>query len=104
MDIHVRIDGRDFPCRPTMGAMRRYRAMTGKEATSINWESPVDMTDYLYCCTASACRHDGVDFPYDAESFADALTVEDLAGWSQAVASDTPAEDGEKKKAESPLP
>ena len=63
MDIHVRIDGRDFPCRPTMGAMRRYRAMTGKEATSINWESPVDMTDYLYCCTASACRHDGVDFP-----------------------------------------
>lgn len=105
--IVVRIDGKAYPCRQTMGAMLRFKKETGKEVTEING-SLSDLCAYLYCCTASACKKDGVKFDMDLMDFADSLTPDDLNQWTEAVngtADQTPTEDagdggdaeGEKK-------
>ncbi len=101
--IEIRIDGKAYPCRQTMGAMLRFKQETGKEVTDISG-SLSDMCAYLYCCTASACKKDGVEFGMTLMDFADSVTPEDLNQWTEAVnatADQTPEEDtsaeGEKK-------
>lgn len=98
--IEIIIDGKAYPCRQTMGAMLRFKKETGKEVTEIN-DNISDMCAYLYCCTASACKKDGVEFNWSLMDFADSLTPDDLAQWTGAVnstADQAPAEDGEKKR------
>lgn len=98
--IVVRIDGKAYPCRQTMGAMLRFKKETGKEVTDING-SLSDTCAYLYCCTASACKKDGVEFNMSLMDFADSLTPDDLDQWAEAVndtAEQTPA--GETEGAE----
>ena len=34
--IEVKINGKSYPCRPTMGAMLRFKKETGKEVTEIS--------------------------------------------------------------------
>ena len=101
--IEIMIDGKAYPCRQTMGAMLRFKKETGKEVTEIS-DSLSDMFAYLYCCTASACKKDGVKFNMTLMDFADSLTPEDLNGWTAAVNNTTDATsvseegaDGEKK-------
>ncbi len=104
--IEIRIDGKAYPCRQTMGAMLRFKRETGKEVTEIG-DSLSDMCAYLFCCTASACKKDGVKFDMGLMDFADSLTPEDLNQWTEAVndtADELPAEEtgtedteGEKK-------
>lgn len=101
--IEIKIDGKAYPCRQTMGAMLRFKKETGKEVTEIN-NSLSDMCAYLYCCTASACKKDGVEFDMSLMDFADSLTPEDLNGWTEAVngtAAQTPTDTedaGDEKK------
>lgn len=33
--IEIKIDGKEYPCRQTMGAMLRFKQETGKEVTEI---------------------------------------------------------------------
>lgn len=81
-----------------MGAMLRFRQETGKDATEIDG-SLTDLCTYLYCCVASACKHDGVEFGFSLMAFADGLTPEDLTAWSEAVALDQPeGSDGDAEK------
>jgi len=104
--IVIRIDGKAYPCRQTMGAMLRFKKETGKEVTEING-SLSDTCAYLYCCTASACKKDGVKFDMSLMDFADSLIPDDLDQWSGAVsdtAEQTPSDEavpagdeGEKK-------
>lgn len=100
--IEIVIDGKAYPCRQTMGAMLRFKKETGKEVTEIN-DNISDMCAYLYCCVASACKHDGVEFDMPLMDFADGITPEDLSKWTDAVnaAGDAMPEgevdDGEKK-------
>ena len=42
----VTIDGQEYPCRPTMGAMLRFKRETGKEVNEITGLS--DWIAYLY--------------------------------------------------------
>lgn len=82
-----------------MGAMLRFRQQTGKEITQIDGGFS-DMLTYLWCCTVSACKRDGVEFPYTLMDFADRLTPDDLTAWTEAMRADAPeaeADDGEKK-------
>ena len=99
--IEILIDGKTYPCRQTMGAMLRFKAETGKEVTEIT-DSPSDLLAYLYCCTVSACKRDGVEFPMSLIDFADSITPDDLSRWTEAVnatAAQAPAdESGEEKK------
>lgn len=99
--IEIKINGKTYPCRQTMGAMLRYKKETGKEVSEIKTDVS-DMCTYLYCCTASACKHDDVEFDYSLMDFADSLTIEDMAAWADLMNSETDAEptdaDGTKKK------
>lgn len=82
--IEITIDGKAYPCRQTMGAMLRFKNETGKEVTEIT-NSLSDMCAYLFCCTASACKKDGVKFDMSLMDFADSITPEDLNEWTEAV-------------------
>ncbi len=98
--IEIIIDGKAYPCRQTMGAMLRFKKETGKEVTEIS-NSLSDMCAYLYCCTASACRKDGVEFGLSLMDFADSIAPEDLNQWAETVSGtdgQTPEEEGSEKK------
>ena len=99
--IEVTINGKVYPCRPTMGAMLRFKKETGKEVTEItsnSFNSFSDLCAYLYCCVASASAADKVPFDMSLMDFADALSPEDMTAWANAVqASAAPAEGEEKK-------
>ena len=34
--ITISIDGKEYPCRPTMGAMLRFKEQTGKDISEIS--------------------------------------------------------------------
>lgn len=97
--VSVVINGKELPCRPTMGAMLRFKKETGKEVTEIENGSFSDMCAYLYCCVASACAADKVPFSMSLMDFADSLSPEDMTAWANAVQADSTAEEeGEEKK------
>ena len=97
--IEVTINGVTYPCRPTMGAMLRFKKETGKEITEITDKSFTDLCTYLYCCVASASAADKVDFSMSLLEFADALNPEDMQAWAAQMQPDANdnAVEGEKK-------
>lgn len=98
--IEIRIDGKAYPCRQTMGAMLRFKKETGKEVTEIS-DNLSDMCAYLYCCTLSACKKDGIKFDMSLMDFADSITPEDLNQWTAEVSDTTeqmPEEGSEDEK------
>lgn len=96
--LEINIDGRVYPCRQTMGAMLRFKRETGKEVTEIDGGMS-DLCTYLWCCVASASKHDGVDFDMPLLDFADSVTPETLEAWSGAVSGGgADGEDGGEKK------
>lgn len=101
--IEIKIDGKAYPCRQTMGAMLRFKQESGKEVTQIS-DSVSDMCTYLYCCVVSACKKDDVPFDMSLMEFADSLAPDYLNQWTEAVngtAEQSPENeagvDGEKK-------
>lgn len=81
--IEVTINGVTYPCRPTMGAMLRFKKETGKEITEISSKNFSDLCMYLYCCVVSASAADKKDFKMSFLDFADALSVEDMDAWAK---------------------
>lgn len=96
----IKVQGKEFPCRQTMGAMLRFKSETGRDITATDGGA-ADMCIYLWCCVASACKADGVEFGMSLEDFADGLQPEDMREWSEAVASQQSGggSGGEKKSA-----
>lgn len=74
--VEITINGKAYPCRQTMGAMLRFKMETGKEVSAIS-NDVTDMCTYLFCCIASACKHDGVEFGLSLMDFADSVTLDD---------------------------
>ena len=97
MALEIVVNGKTYPCRQTMGAMLRFKRETGKEASAIGADSVTDLVTYLWCCVLSACKHDGVEFTYTLEDFADSLTMEDVTKWTDAINQGRNTEDVEKK-------
>lgn len=108
-EITISVDGKGYPARETMGAMLRFKRATGREATEMDGKSITDMATYMWCCAASACKHDGVEFPYGLEDFCDSADLGTVEAWAEALsaahgdgagdgAEDNP-EGGEKKRA-----
>ncbi len=98
--IEILIDGKAYPCRQTMGAMLRYKKETGKEVTELG-DNLSDMCAYLYCCVASASKHDGKEFDMSLLDFADSLTPEDINVWVASISGNTAQTDdveGNEKK------
>ena len=96
----VTIDGQEYPCRPTMGAMLRFKKETGREVTEIDGSSFSDLCTYLWCCVASASKHDGKKFGMSLMDFADSISPEDMEAWAASLQEgkkETPEEGKEKK-------
>lgn len=98
--IKIKIDGKEYPCRQTMGAMLRFKQETGKEVTEIGGNLS-DICTYLFCCVASACKKDNVSFDMSLMDFADSITPDDLNQWTEVVNGTTehsPESDAEGEK------
>lgn len=52
----------------------------------------------LYCCTASACSADGVEFGLDLDEFCDLIGPEDMERMSAGIRTEESGDDGSKKK------
>ena len=100
MEVKVTVKGVEYPCRPTMGAMIRFKQLTGKEVTEMKETDLSELCIYLYCCVASASAADGKDFDMTSLEFADALDQKDLQQWVSSVSTgdSVPDENGEKKR------
>lgn len=91
----ITIDGKTFPCRPTMGAMLRFKRETGKEVTEIDTTSFTDLCTYLWCCIVSASKHDGKDFNLSLMDFADSISPDDMTAWAESLRTEEPGENEE---------
>jgi len=74
----ITINGKEYPCRLTMGAMILFRRETGKEVTEITDRDLSLLVTLLWCCIRSASRADKVSFDMTLEDFADATDAEQL--------------------------
>lgn len=97
--IEIKVNGKAYPCRQTMGAMLRFKQETGKEIDAIGNNVSLICT-FLYCCVVSACKHDGIEFNLSLMDFADSLAPEDMMSWSanNGSAAETSENEGEEKK------
>lgn len=93
--IKIEIDGKEYPMRVTMGAMSIFEKETGRDVNQING-SALDTCVFVYGCVKSACRKDGVKFPYTLESFLDSCDVDAVTEWGNAL--DAAQDGGSKKK------
>lgn len=69
----IKINGNEYPCRVTMGAMLRFKRETGRDVSTMNAEDVSDMIVFIWCCIVSACKADGVQFDMPLMDFADML-------------------------------
>lgn len=79
-----------------MGAMLRFKRETGKEVTEIKGDVS-DLCTYLWCCVASASKHDGIDFDLSLMDFADSIAPEEVTAWANAINAESGTDNGEKK-------
>lgn len=75
------IKGKSYPCRVTMGAMVRFKRESGKDVSQMEPGDLSDLVLFMWCCTASACNADGVEFGYTQEQFADSLEPSGVSGF-----------------------
>ncbi|MCR5841959.1 MAG: hypothetical protein K6G86_07770 [Bacteroidales bacterium] len=99
----VKIGGKSYPCRMTMGAMLRFKRITGREVSEANMGSVSDLAILFYCCTASACNADGVPFDMNCDTFCDRIDPESMDAMSASISgADNSDPDGtaEQKKSD----
>lgn len=90
----INLNGKSYPFRVTMGAMVRFKRVTGRDVSTIGERDVSDLCLFVWCCIQSACSADGVEFGYSFEEFADRLDAESL---SDLLGLLTDASDGKKK-------
>lgn len=93
--ITVTVGGRELPCRVTMGAMLRFKRATGKEVNELDGGMS-ELVTWLWCCVASACKADDVEFGLTLDEFADRIDPGEFTSWAEQVGGESP-ESGEKK-------
>lgn len=95
--LTVNINGKEYPCRVTMGAMVRFKRKTGYDVSKLDPSDMDGLMTFIWCCVVSACNADSVEFSMDLEDFADNISPEDISGFFGSP-DETPAA---KKKTES---
>lgn len=93
----ITINGKQYPCRVTMGALLRFKRETGKDASELGQTDVADLITLLWCCVASASKADGVEFGLGLMDFADRLEPDTLTGFYTSMSENAPAGDAEKK-------
>lgn len=92
----IMYQGRELPCRMTMGAMVRFKKETGRDVSAIENGDIADLILLLWCCIKSACNADGESFDVSFELFADSLDAEVLQDFISGLAAQS--EDETQKK------
>ncbi len=80
-----------------MGAMLRFKNETGREVTDIDGGFS-DLCTYLWCCVVSACKKDNIPFDLSLMDLADSIEPAEINAWSQAIQSESEAEESEGGK------
>lgn len=70
---NITIAGETYPVRLTMGAIREYKNLTGKELDQVQGISEIG--ECLYACVVSTCRQQKKEFALSLEEFTDNLEV-----------------------------
>lgn len=70
---HVIINGKEYPARLTMGAMLRFRRETGHDVSTMKDDDVSDVITLIWCCVASECNAEKVEFGYSLLDFADRI-------------------------------
>ena len=96
---HINIQGASLPCRVTMGALLRYRRQTGQDVSQMQQDDTTALVTLFWCCVASACNADGVEFTLSLEDFADRLEPGALAAFTAGIAEEQKKTAAEKYKA-----
>lgn len=89
----VNINGKDYPCRITMGAMLRFRNETGHDVSAMKSDDLADLVTFLWCCLASACSADRVEFGYSLMDFADSVDPDVIQEFFKDTGEDAGASD-----------
>ena len=72
----VEINGKQYPCRITMGAMLRFKRETGKDVTQMNTSDVAELITLLWCCIVSASKADAIHVSLANPSVTESKTVE----------------------------
>lgn len=83
----IEICGKMYPCRVTMGAMVRFKRASGRDVSKLQTDDLSDLCLFIWCCVASACNADKVEFNYDFDSFADNVELSDIQNFYSEMAS-----------------
>ena len=84
----IKIAGKEYPCRITMGAMVRFKQLTGHDISKIDGTDITEVATFMWCCVKSSCVADGEEFQMNVEDFADRLDVENVAVFTQLMVGD----------------
>lgn len=74
----ITVGSKSYPCRITMGAMRRFKKQVGYDVNKLKSDNTDDLITFLWCCVSSACAADGIEFDMDVDLFADCLSPDEL--------------------------
>lgn len=69
----ITIADETYPVRLTMGAIREYKNLTGKELDQVQGISEIG--ECLYACVVSTCRQQKREFALSLDEFTDNLEV-----------------------------
>ena len=93
----VKINGEDYPFRLTIGSMVAYKRDTGEDFSRFNGEDMEKMLHIIFHGIKSACKADGVEFPYQTpDEIADYIDMEQIGNLFETQGVDV--DDGSKKK------
>ena len=85
-DNKITINGVTYPCRLSIGAMNRYKRITGTDVSKMDNEDFEAVSTLIYCCLVSGCSAESVDHPFkSADHLADHLAVEELPAMVESV-------------------
>lgn len=105
--INIQVGDRVYPFRMTLGAMIRFKRVTGKDLAREELDSGniEEVAQLLYACLASASVADRIPFSLTFDEFCDNLSAEDMLAMQDLLANQPEAPDpapgdggGEEKK------
>ncbi len=85
----ITVQGKQYPCYVTNGAMLRYKRSTGEDVSEMTTSDTAKMVEFMFHCTASACHAQNVDFDLDLDTFADLTTPADLQHFGDDIQEDS---------------
>lgn len=84
--LKIQINGKQYPCYVTMGALVKVEKELGHSITKMKPDSLEELLTLMWCQCWGACRREGIEFPFSLEDFADALEQEEFTKWAIAQA------------------